>query len=44
MREPDLRKKYLESKLGDLAAYAGMIGSEFSSKLDRLSQIIGTSH
>lgn len=44
MNDSDLRKKYLESKLGDLTAYAGMIGSEFSSKLDRLSQIIGTSH
>lgn len=44
MNDSDLRKKYLESKIGDLTAYAGMIGSEFSSKLDQLSQIIGKSH
>lgn len=40
----DLRRKYLASKSGDLTTYAGMIGEEFSSKIDRLSQIIGTSH
>ncbi len=40
----DLRAKYLESKRGDLTAYAAMIGEEFSSRVDRLAQIIGTSH
>ncbi len=44
MDNSELRKNYLKSKIGDLTAYAGMVGSEFSSKLDRLSQIIGTSH
>ena len=44
MGKTDLRKKYLNSKIGDLTAYAGMIGDEFSSKLDRLSQIIGKNH
>ena len=38
------RRIYLQSKRGDLTAYAGMIGEEFSTKLDRLSQIIGTAH
>src|ERR1700733_8681349 len=40
----DKRDKYLQSKRGDLTSYAGMIGEEFASKVDRLSQIIGTSH
>ena len=40
----DTRDKYLESKRGDLTRYAGMIGEEFASKVNRLSQIIGTSH
>ena len=44
MDKSDLRKKYLNSKIGDLTAYAGMVGDEFSSKLDRLSQIIGMNH
>lgn len=44
MKKNDLRQKYLESKIGDLTSYAGMIGEEFSSKLNRLSQIIGKSH
>ena len=38
------RKRYLSAKRGDLTSYAGMIGEEFSSKINRLSQIIGTSH
>lgn len=40
----DLRVKYLATKEGDLTAYAGMIGEEFSSKINRLSQIIGGAH
>jgi hypothetical protein len=40
----DLRRRYLASKEGDLTAYAGMIGEEFSTKVNRLAQIIGTSH
>lgn len=40
----DLRRRYLASKRGDLTAYAGMIGEEFSSKVNRLAQIIGMSH
>ena len=39
-----LRAKYLESKQGDLTAYASMIGDEFASRIDRLAQIIGRSH
>jgi hypothetical protein len=42
--DDELRRRYLESKRGDLTAYAGMIGEEFSTKLNRLAQIIGTSH
>ncbi len=42
--EKDLRRQYLASKEGDLTVYAGMIGEEFSSKVNRLSQIIGTAH
>lgn len=38
------RSKYLSSKTGDLTAYAAMIGEEFSSRIDRLAQILGTSH
>ena len=38
------RARYLATKRGDLTAYAAMIGEEFSSKVDRLAQIIGTSH
>lgn len=38
------RQRYLDSKRRDLTRYAGMIGEEFSSKIDRLSQIIGTAH
>lgn len=44
MKKSELRKKYLSSKISDLTAYAGMIGDEFSSKLNRLSQIIGINH
>lgn len=40
----DLRRRYLASKEGDLTAYAGMIGEEFSTKVNRLAQIIGASH
>ena len=40
----DMRDKYLEAKRGDFIRYAGMIGEEFAAKIDRLSQIIGTSH
>ena len=38
------RGRYLSAKKGDLTSYAGMIGEEFSSRINRLSQIIGTSH
>lgn len=46
MSEPDndRRLTYLASKRGDLTAYASMIGTEFASRVDRLAQIIGTSH
>lgn len=39
-----LRKRYLSAKKGDLTSYAGMIGEEFSSKINRLAQILGLSH
>ena len=39
-----LRQRYLAGKKGDLTSYAGMIGEEFSSKVNRLSQILGTAH
>lgn len=42
--EESPRSKYLASKTGDLTAYAAMIGDEFSSRIDRLAQILGTSH
>lgn len=40
----DLRKNYIAAKRGDLTSYAGMIGDEFSTKINRLAQIIGTVH
>jgi len=40
----NLRKNYIAAKRGDLTSYAGMIGDEFSSKVNRLAQIIGTTH
>jgi hypothetical protein len=39
-----MKKRYLASKRGDLAGYAGMVGEEFSTKVNRLAQIIGASH
>lgn len=42
--EKELRRQYLDAKQGDLTSYAGMIGEEFSSTVNRLAQIIGTSH
>jgi hypothetical protein len=38
------RENYLKAKRRDLTRYAGMIGDEFKSTVDRLSQIIGTAH
>lgn len=38
------REQYLDAEQGDLTRYAGMIGEGFASKIDRLPQIIGTSH
>ena len=38
------RQRYLAAKKGDLTSYAGMIGEEFSSKVNQLSQILGTAH
>lgn len=43
-KEDEQRSRYLASKRGDLTAYAGMIGEEFTAKINRLAQIIGTSH
>jgi hypothetical protein len=40
----DKRQEYLASKSGDLTAYASMVGDEFASRIDRLAQIIGTTH
>ncbi len=40
----EIRQSYLESKEGDLTAYAGMIGAEFDTKINRLAQIIGRNH
>lgn len=40
----DISQRYLESKEGDLTAYAGMIGAEFDTKINRLAQIIGRNH
>ncbi len=40
----ELRRNYLASKKSDITAYAGMIGEEFSTKIDRLAQLIGSSH
>lgn len=42
--EKELRRQYLDAKRGDLTSYAGMIGEEFSSTVNRLAQILGTSH
>lgn len=38
------RERYLAAKQGDLTSYAGMLGDEFDSKIDRLAQIIGRAH
>ena len=40
----EARQAYLDAKKGDLTSYAGMIGQEFSSKIDRLAHIIGRAH
>lgn len=38
------RRRYLAAKRGDLTSYAGMIGEEFSSKINSLAQILGDAH
>jgi len=38
------KKLYQASHGGDLTTYAGMIGDEFASRVDRVSQLIGKAH
>ncbi|WOD19102.1 DUF6602 domain-containing protein [Paraburkholderia kirstenboschensis] len=45
MKNDDMmRNRYFASKMGDLTSYAGMVGDEFSAKVNRLAQLIGDSH